>query len=163
MNNNNKLITIIYSFLLLSLLLSPHLCLVISSLLLIPPFSTNVAKLCCQYPSSRPKASTSPSLTQSISWREKFSYPHCEKWIPKFELLSRISCLWPPCLTIMVFVVEPVYRAGQPCRRQVTRYTTKVDLQLRRCLILYVRPVNLLVNVVETFNIGQVSQRRPRP
>ena len=65
----------------------------ISLRLLMLPWTSKVASLCCQMPSMICRASSSPCLTQSMICREKFLIPHSEKCLPSGVDLSLISVL----------------------------------------------------------------------
>ena len=81
----------------------------ISLRLLMLPWTSKVASLCCQMPSMICRASSSPCLTQSMICREKFLIPHSEKCLPSGVDRSLISVLWPACLRCIASVVLPTY------------------------------------------------------
>ena len=107
---------------LLTKLTSPGGFLLISSRILMFWLWMKVASLFCHIPSKYLRASSSPSLTQSMICRLMLSTPpHWAKCLPSSLLIFIISCLWPPCLWCMACVELPVYCLLH--RRQVTKYT----------------------------------------
>ena len=126
-----------------------------SSMELMPPCVSSVPSLVIQVASAIAMAWSSPSLHPAMICSKRFLMPHLAKCLPRGVFSSWISLRWPPCLSIMVLMVIPTYWTMHLL--QVMRYTMYRDLQVNLFHILYVLPEKLLVKVLPSFILGQVS------
>ena len=80
-----------------------------SFLILMLPWTWNVANLVCHTPSNWIRAMSLPTLTQSMICSSSCSRPHSVKGTLSSLVWLSISYLWPPCLVCMWLILFTTY------------------------------------------------------